>query len=89
MSRFVSRPRYACLIEYPTFVEHVRHDGLRLAAAADGSLAEAVPSCPGWTVRDLVAHVAEVYEHKIACTALGYAPDPWPPEWPADRDSIE
>jgi uncharacterized protein (TIGR03083 family) len=47
-----------------------------------------VPSCPGWTVHDLVSHVAEVYEHKIACTALGHAPDPWPPEWPADRDPI-
>jgi hypothetical protein len=33
--------------------------------------------------------VAEVYEHKIACTALGHAPDPWPLEWPADRDPIE
>jgi uncharacterized protein (TIGR03083 family) len=48
-----------------------------------------VPSCPGWTVRDLVSHVAEVFEHKIACTELGGAPDPWPPEWPADRDPIE
>jgi uncharacterized protein (TIGR03083 family) len=52
-------------------------------------LGEAVPSCPGWTVRDLVAHVAEVYEHKMACTALGHAPDPWPPDWPADREPIE
>ena len=40
-------------------------------------------------MRDLVAHVAEVYEHKIACTALGQSPDPWPPEWPADRDPLE
>ncbi len=43
----------------------------------------------GWSVRDLVSHVAEVYEHKIACTSLGRVPDPWPPEWPADRDPIE
>ncbi|HEX5950639.1 MAG TPA: maleylpyruvate isomerase family mycothiol-dependent enzyme, partial [Actinomycetota bacterium] len=48
-----------------------------------------VPSCPGWSVRDLVRHVAEVYEHKIACTLLQQAPDPWPPEWPPDRDPIE
>jgi uncharacterized protein (TIGR03083 family) len=40
-------------------------------------------------VRDLVSHVAQVYEHKIACTELGHAPDPWPPEWSADRDPIE
>ena len=76
-------------MDYTTYVEHVRQDGRRLAAAASGSLSMKVPSCPGWDVRDLVCHVAEVYEHKIACTALGRAPDPWPPEWPADRDPIE
>lgn len=76
------------MIEYETFVGHVRQDGERLAAAATGNLAADVPPCPGWTVRDLVAHVAEVYEHKIACTELGHAPDPWPPAWPSDRDPI-
>jgi uncharacterized protein (TIGR03083 family) len=76
-------------MEYETFVGHVRDDGRRLAAVAGGNLSLEVPSCPGWTVRDLVSHVAQVYEHKIACTALGHAPDPWPPEWPADRDPIE
>ena len=80
---------YARLMDYMTYVEHVGQDGQRLAAAASGSLSIEVPSCPGWTVRDLVSHVAEVYEHKIACTALGRAPDPWPPEWPAGRDPIE
>jgi uncharacterized protein (TIGR03083 family) len=39
-------------------------------------------------VRDLVRHVAEVYEHKIACTELRQAPDPWPPAWPSERDPI-
>jgi uncharacterized protein (TIGR03083 family) len=69
-------------MEYDGFVEHVRRDGERLASVAEGDLATPVPSCPGWTVRDLVAHVAQVYEHKIECTRLGHAPDPWPPEWP-------
>jgi uncharacterized protein (TIGR03083 family) len=69
-------------MEYEQFVEHVRLDGERLATVADGDLATPVPSCPGWTVRDLVAHVAQVYEHKIECTRLGHAPEPWPPEWP-------
>jgi uncharacterized protein (TIGR03083 family) len=76
-------------MEYDTFVQHVRVDGERLAAVAGGRGVEPVPSCPGWTVDDLVRHVAEVYEHKIACTLLGHAPDPWPPEWPADRSAIE
>lgn len=39
-------------------------------------------------MRDLVRHVAEVYEHKIACTELRQAPDPWPPAWPSERDPI-
>lgn len=76
-------------MDYATYVEHVRADGRRLAEVAMGRLAAEVPSCPGWTVRDLVSHVAEVYEHKMACTRLGRAPDPWPPAWPPDRDPLE
>lgn len=76
-------------MDYATYVQHARADGRRLAEVADGRLAADVPSCPGWSVRDLVRHVAEVYEHKIACTLLQQAPDPWPPEWPADRDPVE
>ena len=49
-------------MDYATYVEHVRQDGQRLGAAASGSLSNEVPSCPGWTVSDLVSHVAEVYE---------------------------
>ena len=37
---------------------------------------------------DLVRHVAQVYEHKIACTALRHEPDPWPPVWPV-RDPVD
>jgi uncharacterized protein (TIGR03083 family) len=69
-------------MEYEGFVEQVRADGQKLADAADGNIDADVPSCPGWQVRDLVAHIAQVYEHKIECTRLGKAPDPWPPEWP-------
>ncbi|HEY7400562.1 MAG TPA: maleylpyruvate isomerase N-terminal domain-containing protein, partial [Actinomycetota bacterium] len=77
-------------MDYTTFVEHVRADGLRLSEAAGAAgMQAAVPSCPGWLVDDLVRHIAQVYEHKIACTALGKAPDPWPPDWPADRDPVE
>jgi hypothetical protein len=37
---------------------------------------------------DLVRHVAEVYEHKIACTTLRHEPDPWPPVWLV-RDPVD
>jgi uncharacterized protein (TIGR03083 family) len=49
-------------------------------------LALPVPSCPGWTVADVVTHTAEVYAHKVACTRLGAEPDPWPPAEPRSRE---
>ncbi len=39
-----------------------------------------VPSCPGWTVKDLVEHTARVYLHKVASTELGREPEQWPPD---------
>jgi uncharacterized protein (TIGR03083 family) len=48
-----------------------------VALAAD--LAADVPSCPGWSVADLVRHVAAVYLHKVECIRLGSHPEPWPP----------
>jgi uncharacterized protein (TIGR03083 family) len=76
-------------MDYAIFVEHVWRDGNRLADVANGNLSLEVPSCPGWIVSDVVAHVAQVYEHKILCTTLGEPPKPWPPEWPAGRDPVE
>lgn len=37
----------------------------------------------------MVTHVAEVFEHKIACTETQRRPDPWPPNWPPERDPLE
>jgi uncharacterized protein (TIGR03083 family) len=53
-------------------------DRLREVAARD--LTAPVPSCPGWTVTDLVRHVAEVYLDKVECMRLGRSPDNWPPD---------
>ena len=67
---------------------HVEREAARLREAAARDLDATVPSCPGWAVRDLVRHVAEVYEHKATCVELGGPkPDPWPPAWP-DRDPL-
>jgi uncharacterized protein (TIGR03083 family) len=38
-----------------------------------------VPSCPGWTVADLVVHVSQVYLHKAALMRTGEEPRAWPP----------
>ena len=70
------------------FLALLRSDGRLLADAARRDLEADVPPCPGWRVRDVVTHTAEVYEHKLACIELRAAPDPWPPPWPADRDPL-
>ena len=72
------------------FLETLTADSDRLARAAASNLGARVPCCEGWTVRDAVEHVAEVYEHKIAAIAgRGARPEPWQREWPVDRDPLE
>ncbi len=43
------------------YVRSIRSDGLVLAEAGDGRLARPVPTCPGWSVGDLVWHVGAVH----------------------------
>ncbi|MGH8875988.1 MAG: maleylpyruvate isomerase family mycothiol-dependent enzyme [Stackebrandtia sp.] len=53
-------------------------DAARLAKAAEGNMEARVPSCPDWTVTDLLEHVAQVYNHKTECIKNG-KPENWPP----------
>lgn len=39
-----------------------------------------VPTCPEWTVDDLISHVGHVYLHKAESIRLNAAPSPWPPD---------
>src|SRR5258705_8430863 len=48
-------------------------------AAATGPTAR-VPSCPEWSMADLVQHVGMVYLHKVECMRLGDHPSVWPPQ---------
>jgi uncharacterized protein (TIGR03083 family) len=50
----------------------------QLAGAGDAGAP--VPTCPGWTLLDLVRHVGDVYAHKVALLRLGRRPEPG--EWP-------
>lgn len=82
-------PDLECGMERDRYLELLAADGALLRGAAERDLSASAPSCPGWDVRDVVRHTAEVYEHKIACVALGGpAPDPWPPAWPPASDSL-
>lgn len=54
----------------------LRADAARLTEAAiTAGLDAKVPSCPEWTVRDLVVHTGEVYRDKVACMRLRRRPE--------------
>ena len=64
------------------YLELIRSGSARLSEVAtmtsNGGLDAGVSCCPGWKVRDVLSHVAEVYQHKIACMRDNANPDPWP-----------
>lgn len=64
------------------YLELIEADAARLLDQAQDLDAE-VPTCPGWTVDDLVGHLAMVYQHKIESTRLQQQPAGWPPPRPA------
>ncbi|MCZ9346869.1 maleylpyruvate isomerase N-terminal domain-containing protein, partial [Streptomyces sp. TRM76130] len=49
-------------METARFIEILDHEGRLLASAAEAAGSDAeVPHCPGWRVRDLVAHTGAVH----------------------------
>lgn len=63
------------------YLTPLRADYQRLVsvASAGGAMLQAkVPTCPEWTVNDLVDHVAHVYLHKVECMRHNAPPQPWP-----------
>jgi uncharacterized protein (TIGR03083 family) len=63
------------------YLECLAADRDRLREMAARDLSPPVPSCPGWTVADLVHHVAAVYLHKVECIRTGAPPKRWPPDF--------
>lgn len=62
------------LVEALSLDEYLRalsDEGSRLRQVASGHLDAPVPSCPGWTVRDLVAHVGSVHRWATRFVAEG------------------
>jgi len=59
-------------VEVPAHIDALQVEGERLAAAAArAGPGTAVPTCPGWTIRDLVHHVGGV--HRWAAILVGEA----------------
>lgn len=64
-------------------------DTERMLELASRGLSEPVPSCPGWTVADVVSHTGYVYVHKVRVMADGAWPEQWPPTTYDDLEPIE
>ncbi|MEV6210227.1 maleylpyruvate isomerase family mycothiol-dependent enzyme [Kitasatospora sp. NPDC051914] len=75
-------------MDNPRFLACLAADFARLRAVAAADLSGAVPSCPGWTVADLVRHVGGVYLHKTAAMREGVEPEQWPPEELAEEEPL-
>jgi uncharacterized protein (TIGR03083 family) len=74
-------------MESKRLLECLEADHARLREVVrDSDLSAVVPSCPDWTVADLVRHVGMVYLHKVECLRLGTHPDPWPPAGLEEED---
>lgn len=78
------------MLSHPEYLAHLDADSHLLAAAAVQGLEPAAPCCPGWTVRDVVVHTAEVQSQKADLVAGGWV-DGWPPraKLPGGADPVE
>ncbi|WP_156037629.1 maleylpyruvate isomerase N-terminal domain-containing protein, partial [Glycomyces tenuis] len=58
-------------MESSSLRSHLIDEAARLKTAVAGAGANTpVPTCPDWTVAELLDHVTEVYDHKIQCMRL-------------------
>ena len=75
-------------MENSRFLECLAADYARTRAVAPGHLDPLVPSCPEWTVGNLVQHVGTVYLHKVATMRDGAFPAEWPPPGLNDEEPV-
>ncbi len=73
-------------MEKSRYLACLESDFRRLREVAEGAPAAPVPSCPEWTMAELVIHVAQVYKDETVAMQTG-AEQPWPPELP-DPDPV-
>jgi uncharacterized protein (TIGR03083 family) len=76
-------------MEQAEYIESVKVESDALVEAARGNLERPVPSCPEWTVADLVGHMGSVYGRVSAILASGgEPPSGGGPEPPSDQDAL-
>jgi uncharacterized protein (TIGR03083 family) len=79
----VSGERHTLVVDFrmdqTRFLSCLEADCLRIRKVAPGRLDQRVPTCPDWTVADLIRHVAQVYQHKVEIMRDGKEPEVWPP----------
>jgi uncharacterized protein (TIGR03083 family) len=78
-------------VEFRGYLDHIRADGDLIAATAPRGLDRPVPVCPPWDVREVVAHLATVYDHKVMAMRLGRRPEQgeWTTDEPFGKDTVE
>lgn len=74
---------------YAELVTTVRREGEAIVAAAGQGLDDAVPACEGWTVEDLLRHVAQVYTFAGSIVHNRATSRPAPVELPTDRPAVD
>ena len=75
-------------MENARFLECLAGDYGRIRAVAPGHLEARVPTCPDWSVADLVQHVGAVYLHKAVTMQEGHRPQDWPPAGLNDEEPV-
>jgi len=86
MSASTPRPDRTGWLDWDDYLRTLRMDSARLSEATGLGLESPVPSCPDWTVADLLQHTALVYLHKAEWMRTGSPPSPWPPAGIEDRE---
>jgi len=79
-------------VEPADYISALRRDGSRIVAVAQAAgLSRAVPSCPGWTVADLVWHVGNAHTFwRQAATGAVAGPDSYQePARPGDEEVVQ
>jgi uncharacterized protein (TIGR03083 family) len=72
------------------YLEAIQSDGLAVLAAARRGLDPAVPTTPGWTVGDVVAHLGAVHRHKAQIVREGIVGEaPEAPKAPAPEHVLD